>query len=180
MKYSVPKELITEMEDIKEGELSVVSTEHYNMILNNTKPRMDQVKVGINLVIRNTFNNEVMALNRHLITDIDLLQHMDGIEGYFQIVYTLDKFLRGIADIKNDLMARTNLSTLGVVYNEEENTLKHIMQLVVFDDDVEEFTDMFNGHNIKWEKIVDLNTDPFLCKFDKMVMSQLKIVNGGQ
>lgn len=179
MIHTIPKQLITDMEDLNEGELSVVSTENYNIILNNTKPNMDQVQVGINLVIRNTFNNEVMILNGNLITEIQLIDHIEGIEGYFHIVYTLDKFLRGIADLKNELMMKTHLSTLGVVYNESENTLNHIMQLVVFDDDVEEFTGMFNDCNIKWEKIVDINNDPFICKFDKMIMSQLKLVNGG-
>ena len=52
------------------------------------------------------------------------------------------------------------------------------MNLVVLDDDRQDFLNMFNeGKNNNWGKIVDIISSPSIGKFDKMLLSTLRIVN---
>ena len=112
-----------------------------------------------------------------IVQDLELLKSdVRGITGYFQVVHTLDTFIRKQAKVKSKLMAKTHLTTLGLYYNRELNKIYHVMNLVVLDDDRYDFLDMFNLENITWEKIVELISSRRVSKFDKMVLSQLRIV----
>lgn len=180
MKYAIDKDVITSMKDLKEGEISVVSTENYNTLLFGTQLSEiteNKVEVGLKFIVRSTYSNEVLMIDDEIVQDLELLKSdVRGITGYFQVVHTLDTFIRKQAKVKSKLMAKTHLTTLGLYYNRELNKIYHVMNLVVLDDDRYDFLDMFNLENITWEKIVELISSRRVSKFDKMVLSQLRIV----
>lgn len=180
MKFTIDRDLVMNIQDLNKDEVSVVSTTEYNTILHNTQLTEmleDRIEVGIKLVIRNTFSNEVLVLDNENVLDLELLNLGQTIKGYFQVIATLDKFLRSKGKVTNQIMSKTHLNTLGVLYNSEEDKLYHIMNLIVLDDQKEVFTSMFENRCINWEKIVDLISSPYISKFDKIILSKLRIVN---
>lgn len=181
MKYTISKDLLKDLEDLKEGEISVISPANYNTILYKTELSDltdDRIEVGLKFIIRNTYLNEVLVIDDEIVIDLDLLQSdVRGITGYFQVVHTLDIFIRTKAKVKSQIMAKTHLNALGVYYDSEVNKIYHVMNLVVLDDDKADFINMFNSKNKLWEKIVDLISSPNVGKFDKMILSKLRIIN---
>lgn len=182
MKYTIHKDLLIDMSGFENDQVSVISPKDYNSILYSTELTEmtdDKVEVGIKFIVRSTYSNEVLIIDNEPVKDLDLIvPEQEGIEGYFQVVHTLDKYLRSLATISVKLMARTHLMTLGVYYDSALNKIYHVMNLVVLDDDRQDFLNMFNeGKNNNWGKIVDIISSPSIGKFDKMLLSTLRIVN---
>ena len=70
MKYAIDKDVITSMKDLKEGEISVVSTENYNTLLFGTqlsKITENKVEVGLKFIVRSTYSNEVLMIEDEIV-----------------------------------------------------------------------------------------------------------------
>lgn len=181
MKYTISKDILAEIEGLENDQVSVISSNDYNLILNGTELTEmtdDRVEVGIKFIVRSTYSNKLLMWEDNGVVDLDLVEpKIEGIRGYFHVIHTLDTHLRALGNISPKLMSRTHLMTLGVYYDSVLNKIYHIMNLVVLDDDIQEFSDMFKGYTNNWEKIVDIISSPYICKFDKMILSTLRLVN---
>ena len=180
MRYTVTKDLLSEMEGLEPNKISVISTENYNNLLNNTIPSTvneNTVEVGIKLIIRSAKSNEVLVINDNKILDVPLtVPSKEGINGYFHVIHMIDLKLRELGKLDNNIMIKTHLITLGVYYDTEINKIYHVKNIVVLDDDIQGFTEMFSDQNTQWEKIVNIISSPSVSKFDKIVLSTLRIV----
>ena len=183
MKYTISKDLLEEIEGLENDQVSVISPNDYNHILNGTELTEmtdDRVEVGIKFIVRSTYTNKLLMWeDNEVILDLDLVEpKIEGIRGYFHVIHTLDNQLRALGNISPKLMSRTHLMTLGVYYDSALNKIYHLMNLVVLDDDMQDFLNMFNeGKNNNWWKIVDIISSLSVDKFDKMVLSTLRLVN---
>lgn len=182
MKYTIPKDMLVNMRGFENDQVSVISPKDYNSILNSTElteMTEDRVEVGIKFIVRSTYSNKLLIWeDKREVVDLDLVEpKIEGIQGYFHVIHTLDNYLRALGNISPRLMSRTHLMTLGVYYDSTLNKIYHLMNLVVLDADIQEFSDMFMDHIDNWGKIVDIISSPYICKFDKMILSTLRIVN---
>lgn len=180
MKYTISKDLLVNMKGFENDQVSVISPKDYNSILYDTKlteMTEDKIEVGIKLMIRSTYSNEILLIENEGVKDLDLIvPEIEGVTGYFQVIHTLDKYLRSLGKVSPKIMSKTHLMTLGVYYNSALNKIYHLMNLVVLDDDKQDFSDMFNV-DTNWEKIVDTINSLYVDKFDKILLSTLRIVN---
>ena len=180
MKYTINKDILKNMVGFEEDKLSVISPNDYNNILYSTElTEMDdsRIEVGIKFIIRSAYSNKIVVFEDTPIIDLDLIEpKVEGVNGYFQVMHTLDLFLRSKGKVEPNLMSRTHLMTLGVHYSSEDNKIYHIMNLVVLEDDIQEFLDMFIFTYGEWKKIVDLISSTSTGKFDKILLSQLPLV----
>ena len=117
MKYTIHKDLLIDISGFENDQVSVISPKDYNSILYSTELTEmtdDKIEVGIKFIVRSTYSNEVLIIDNEPVKDLDLIvPEQEGIEGYFQVVHTLDKYLRSLATISVKLMARTHLMGCG-------------------------------------------------------------------
>ena len=181
MQFTVDRELFKDMDNFEKDKLCVISNSDYNKVMysltHRKELREDRIEIRNLFIIRSTYSNMILQINSHNMLELEFLdpQH-EKIEGYFNVLFTFTNYLREVASLKPQLMAKTDLKALGVLYNSEEDKIYNVMQLTVLDEDIEEFKKSFSIKNMDWVKIVDLITSPYVCKFDKMLLSTLSIV----